>query len=205
MISQGAADAPMATVWFLLVAASAGVFLHAGVKFPWFVFFQKDSGLRPADPPWNMRAAMVLFALLCVLLGVFPQWLYALLPYPVDYQPYTAEHLVSQFQLLLFAGLAFFVMLPLMKRTNTLSLDFDWFYRRALPRVWRGTTEVGSGVLAALRSIAAPLLRRAVALLLQPHGPEGLLARTWPIGSMLLWVAVMLLVLLTVGALGLTT
>ena len=41
----------LAIVWFLLAAASAGVFLHAGIKFPWFVFFQKDSGLRPADPP----------------------------------------------------------------------------------------------------------------------------------------------------------
>ena len=34
-----------------LTAASAGVFLHAGIKFPWFVFFQKDSGLRPKDAP----------------------------------------------------------------------------------------------------------------------------------------------------------
>jgi multicomponent Na+:H+ antiporter subunit D len=42
---------PPADVWLFLAAASAGVFLHAGIKFPWFVFFQKDSGLRPADPP----------------------------------------------------------------------------------------------------------------------------------------------------------
>ena len=33
MISQGAADEHLATVWFLLMAASAGVFLHAGIKF----------------------------------------------------------------------------------------------------------------------------------------------------------------------------
>ena len=51
MVSQAAADGHLLTVWLLLTAASAGVFLHAGIKFPWFVFFQKDSGLRPAEPP----------------------------------------------------------------------------------------------------------------------------------------------------------
>ena len=46
MISQAAADESLVFVYFMLAAASAGVFLHAGIKFPWFVFFQK--GLRAA-------------------------------------------------------------------------------------------------------------------------------------------------------------
>ena len=43
-------------------------------------------GFRAAagDPPWNMRAAMILFAALCIGIGVVPGPLYALLPYPVD-------------------------------------------------------------------------------------------------------------------------
>ena len=77
MISEAAANQHLELVWFLLAAASAGVFLHAGIKFPWFVFFQKDSGLRPADPPWNMRLAMVLFSAICIGLGVMPGPLYA--------------------------------------------------------------------------------------------------------------------------------
>jgi multicomponent Na+:H+ antiporter subunit D len=131
MISQAAADQALAAVWFLLAAASAGVFLHAGIKFPWFVFFQKDCGLRPPDPPRNMQAAMVLCAFLCIAIGVYPAPLYGLLPFPVDYVPYTADHVVTQLQLLLFAGLAFFVLLPQMERTRTVTLDTDWFYRRA--------------------------------------------------------------------------
>ena len=59
MISEAAGMRQLEVVWYLLAAASAGVFLHAGIKFPWFVFFQKDSGLRPPDPPWNMRLAMI--------------------------------------------------------------------------------------------------------------------------------------------------
>jgi multicomponent Na+:H+ antiporter subunit D len=37
---------------------------------------------------------------------------------------------VSQLQLLLFAGFAFFVLLPRLRPTLTITLDADWFYRR---------------------------------------------------------------------------
>jgi multicomponent Na+:H+ antiporter subunit D len=42
MISQAAVDGNLMWVYMALAAASAGVFLHAGIKFPWYVFFQKD-------------------------------------------------------------------------------------------------------------------------------------------------------------------
>jgi hypothetical protein len=113
MVTQAAVDGHLQMVWLFLSAASAGVFLHAGIKFPWFVFFQKDSGLRPPDPPASMRWAMVIFAALCIGLGVWPDPLYAMLPYAVNYVPYTAAHVLTQLQLLLFSGLAFFVMLEL--------------------------------------------------------------------------------------------
>lgn len=132
MIVSGAAYEHLFNVWILLVAASAGVFLHAGIKFPWFVFFQKDSGLRPKEPPKNMLLAMVLLSFLCVLFGIFPNLLYQLLPFDKLYIPYTSDHVIFQLQLLLFAGLAFFVMLPWLKRTLTITLDFDWFYRVGL-------------------------------------------------------------------------
>ena len=44
LISTAAGVQHLELVWYLLAAASAGVFLHAGIKFPWFVFFQKDFG-----------------------------------------------------------------------------------------------------------------------------------------------------------------
>ena len=135
MISQAAADQHLFVIWLSLAAASAGVFLHAGIKFPWFVFFQKDSGLRPPEPPINMRLAMVILSLLCVGIGVFPNYLYSILPYTVDYVPYTSSHVVFQLQLLLFAGFAFFVMLPWLKRTLTISLDIDWLYRWFFPNI----------------------------------------------------------------------
>lgn len=192
MTNQAAADAHLTLVWFLLTAASAGVFLHAGIKFPWFVFFQKDSGLRPPDPPQNMQWAMGLFAFLCIALGCFPQPLYAILPFPVEYHPYTVEHLVAQFQLLLFAGLAFFVMLPQMKRTLTITLDFDWFYRYFGVAVVNEFMVTGVQLREQLEALLKRQTKQVVRGFFVHHGPRGLLARTWPTGSMVLWVAVLL-------------
>jgi multicomponent Na+:H+ antiporter subunit D len=191
MISQAAADQHLTVTWLLLTAASAGVFLHAGIKFPWFVFFQKDSGLRPSDPPRLMRWSMVLFAFFCIALGVFPGPLYAILPFPVAYEPYTSSHLVSQFQLLLFAGLAFFIMLPLMKRMRTISLDWDWLYRQLAPGLGQ---RMGLGLALSgrvFRAGPAPALKALGILTARIYSQRGL-ARQWPTGSMVIWVTVML-------------
>ncbi|MGE0224753.1 MAG: Na(+)/H(+) antiporter subunit D [Acetobacteraceae bacterium] len=189
MISDGAAHAHLPLVWFLLTAASAGVFLHAGIKFPWFVFFQRDSGLRPPDPPWNMRAAMVLFSAICIFLGVMPGPLYALLPYPVDYAPYTGSHVVSQLQLLLFSGLAFFLMLGWLKRTLTITLDVDWFWRTG---AWSGAGRAADAAWAWIDRAARATGRTAILLARRHHGLEGVMARTWPTGAMAFWTAAML-------------
>jgi len=198
MISAAAGHEHMTLVYFLLAAGSAGVFRHAGIKFPWFVFFQKDSGLRPPDPPMNMRLAMIGFAFLCIAIGVAPGPLYALLPYSVDYVPYTGSHLVFYLQLLLFAGLAFFVMLPWMQRTLTITLDTDWTYRRALPALWRETVDFGEAVGAGLAGLAGNLGDRAAGGLERGFRAEGLFSRTWFISTTALWIVALLAVALLI-------
>ncbi|MHB8950890.1 MAG: Na(+)/H(+) antiporter subunit D [Rhodoferax sp.] len=193
MVSQAALDGHLLPVWLLLIAASAGAVLHAGLKFPWYVFFQNDSGLRPTEPPASMRWAMVVFAFLCIALGVWPEPLYAMLPFAVTYVPYTGSHVLTQLQLLLFSGLAFFVMLPYLKRTLTITLDTDWVWRRLLPalllnvgwplvntwhRLMRGLLDVGSELLS---------------MVVHQHREDGRFARTWSTRSMALWVLVLLL------------
>ena len=200
MISQAAADESLVWVYLLLAAASAGVFLHAGIKFPWFVFFQRDSGLRPKDAPWNMTLAMVFFSILCILFGVAPQLLYEHLPYPVEYQAYTAGKVVFYLQLLLFSGLAFFLLLPLMRRTETISLDTDWLWRVALLRLAAGLhnrlTKIGSTLNDASRRKSRELAERGREWFgYRKDGDRrthGVFARAWPIGTTALWIAVLL-------------
>ncbi|KAA5607388.1 Na(+)/H(+) antiporter subunit D [Roseospira marina] len=196
MITQGAADQHLLWAWMLLQAASAGVFLHAGIKFPWFVFFQRDSGLRPKDPPWPMRAAMIVFAILCVGIGLMPGPLYAILPYPVDYEAYTGAHVITQLQLLLFSGLAFFMLLPLMKRTETITLDLDWFWRVGAPRLGEILRESVGGQWTLLVAGFRRWIERVMAWTARTHSLQGALGRTWPISASAVMVALFLLVYL---------
>jgi multicomponent Na+:H+ antiporter subunit D len=192
MISEAAGMAHLEVIWYLLAAASAGVFLHAGVKFPWFVFFQKDSELRPPDPPWNMRAAMLLFAALCIGLGVAPGPLYAMLPFKVDFVPYTGSHVVFQLQLLLFSGLAFFLMLGWLHRTLTITLDVDWLYRRlGVVVLWQFDRWVQAS-WNGLAGAAARSARIIVDWTYRHHGADGIMARTWPTGLMAFWTTIVL-------------
>ncbi len=136
LVGDAALEAGMTWVWSALLIASAGI-MHAGIMFPWFVFFQnKPQPHSVIAVPTNMKAAMVFFSVLCIGVGIFPHLFYQLLPYPVDYQPYTFVRVVSQSQLLLFAVIGFFLMLPLLKRTQTITLDLDWLYRRLPTCLW---------------------------------------------------------------------
>jgi len=192
MISDAAGSEHLAIVWFLLAAASAGVFLHAGIKFPWFVFFQKDSGLRPPEPPLNMLVAMGIMAAFCIGLGIYPKPLYDMLPYPVDYVPYTGAHVVYQLQLLLFSGLAFFLLLGLLKRTMTITLDVDWFWRRPGKAIARFLDRFGVYTWEWLADAIVKSATKAHDALYRNYGPQGIFGRTWPTGTMAFWTTVTL-------------
>ena len=193
MISEGAALQHLGLVWYLLTAATAGVFLHAGIKFPWFVFFHKDAGLRPDDPPWNMRAAMVLLAFICMALGVAPGPLYAILPYKVEFEPYSASHVLVQLQLLLFSGLPFFLLLPWLKRTLTITLDVDWIYRRLGPMTDTVLRAAATSATTALSNqITAREGELAHRFSAYKHCVERTVGGTVPTGTMVLWTILVL-------------
>ena len=196
MIMSAAAGEGLLLTWLVLLFASAGVFHHAGIKIPYFAFFGHDSGIRCPEAPRNMLVAMAIGAALCIGIGVFPQALYAILPYAVSYQPYSASHVVAQLQLLVFSALAFAVLMrtgiypPELRSVN---LDSDWFYR-VLFASW---AQRATDALQQARATFGRMLRstggRLYARIHRHHGPQGSLARTWPTGSMALWVTTMLL------------
>ena len=130
LIIDGAVHEHLMWAWLVLEIASAGVFLHAGIKFPYFVFFAKDKGLRPGETNKSMLIAMGFLSFMCIFLGLYPQPLYNVLPHEVHYQAYTFNHVIAQLQLLMLSALVFFLFLKLLKRTETISIDTDWFYRK---------------------------------------------------------------------------
>lgn len=130
MVVSGAAHAHFPAVALLLTMASAGTFLHTGLKLPYYMFFGKDSGIEAKEPPLNMLIAMGMAAFLCIAIGCVPGPLYALLPYPVDYHPYTGDHVTSALGILLFTGAGFFMLLRKLDPEPTISVDTDWVYRK---------------------------------------------------------------------------
>ena len=130
MIVSAAGEAHMGAIFLTLTLASAGTFLHTGLKLPYYMFFGKDSGLRAQEPPKNMLAAMGLAAIACTVIGVFPGLLYQYLPNPVAYHPYTMAHVTSTLGMLGFTALGFFLLLKQLDPEPKVSLDTDWFYRR---------------------------------------------------------------------------
>ncbi|WDP92913.1 MAG: Na(+)/H(+) antiporter subunit D [Desulfobacter sp.] len=139
----------LVAVWLVLLFAAAGVFHHAGIKIPFFAFFGHDSGIRVKEAPKNMLIAMGMAAFLCIFIGTFPKFLYRVLPFATDYQPYTISHVLTQTELLFFSALAFALLLlggiyPAEQRA--VNLDADWVYRKG-----------GRGVYALLANTLNPM------------------------------------------------
>jgi len=177
MIVSASSHEKLVAVWLILQFASAGVFHHAGIKVPFFTFFGHDSGIRTKEPPLNMLLAMGIAAFFCVAIAIFPGPLYDILPYPVNYVPYTGAHVVGQLQLLMFGALAFTLLIlsgyypPEMRAIN---LDTDWFYRKG-GRLFNNVVDT---VLNGINAISDRLIARAIPVWL------GRLSRT-PVTSLL--------------------
>ncbi len=196
MVMSAAMHEGHIAVWLVLLFASAGVFHHAGIKIPFFAFFAHDSGIRCKEAPRNMLIAMSIAAALCIFNGCFPEvFLYKMVPYAVDYVPYTAGHVITQLQVLFFSALAF-VWLNLSGRyppeLRSTVLDADWSYRRVLPNTVGFVRRVGGGVWSALIAAALALFAMLAARIRKLHSPQGVLGEPWSSGATALWAAVLL-------------
>src|SRR5690606_26255651 len=134
-------------------------------------------------------------AVLCVAIGVFPSQFYTLLPMEMDYSPYDTTHVLTQLQLLLFGALGFVTLVrsgvyPDEKRA--VHIDAEVLYRKLGPWAVRSVGGAVARVDAYVRSSVIGSVRSLLRWLVQWHGLQGPLARSWPTGSMVLWVAILL-------------
>ncbi len=185
--------------WLILLATSAAVVMHTAAKVPYYAFFAEEktgsSRETQREIPPNMLIAMGIAAVLSIAVAVFPGVLYGMLPGKVKYELYTAEHIVTQLQLVSFAVLAFVLLVRyglFPQPQRSIFLDTDWFYRVPGRHL--------AGIANRFRSITWEWLADAVVKgaskahdqLYRNHGPDGPLGRTWPTGTMAFWTTVTL-------------
>ena len=199
MIITAAGEQGYWIIWLILLFASAGVLYHSGIRIPYFAFFSEDKGHRVKEAPWPMLVAMGAAAFLCIIIGVFPAPLYAMLPFSVDYVPYTAYHVINQLQLLMFAALAFTV-LKLIKiypsDTRGINLDTDWVYRKGLMTLIIYSNRYLNTGYRVVCDRAVGIISEVINSAKQLGNNDGILSRTPALGSSIAWISGLLLLVL---------
>lgn len=205
MIVSSVGEMHLPIIFGVLLFASAGVCDHSGIKVPFFAFFAHDQGWRVKEAPRHMLVAMGIAAALCIGIGVFPGLLYEYLPFPevaAAYHAYEATHVLTMLELLMFAGLAFVVLMKLgvyPPELPSVNVDSDWVYRKAAPEVVRDGYSLAT--YARLKAWAAFLsVRGALFRLLSVHHqpPRGALGEPWSPSATTLWAALLLGLMLLV-------
>jgi multicomponent Na+:H+ antiporter subunit D len=170
----------------LLGVASVGTFLSVGLKLPYFTWFGTKRSLRISSIPPGMYLAMALSSAINLAIGLRPELLYAVMPFSVEYRPYTAAHLLEALELLGFSGLAFWYFRSYMTPKAKISLDIDWLYRVSAPWFRRyvvmavndGFALVDTFAVQCARRVSA-LARNPLALLPDQAGLRPAAARRW--------------------------
>jgi len=102
-------------------------------------------------------------------------------------------------QLLFFSALAF-AWLMLTGRYPpelvSINIDVEWLYRRLGVRMYHTIANAISELGQEVRTSTLAQIDDIVAEVFRLHGPNGVLARNWPTGGMVLWVAILLAVVL---------
>lgn len=202
IILAAAAEEHHWIAFLVLLFASAGVLDHSGIKVPYFSFFHHDSGIRCKEAPLNMLIAMGATAFLCIAIGLYPSPLYAILPHPVSFEPYTISHVVTQMQLLMFSMLAFTVLMRwglYPAEIRSVNLDFDWLYRRGVPMAWSRLEAATRPARTQCVTSGGAVLQAAGLWLRRLHDPRGILARHHTTSSMVLTVLTAFLLLLIIA------
>ena len=153
MTIAAAGQAEMAITAILLELASVGTLLSICFKMMYFIFLAPDRGEAPEQQsiPTNMTIAMIMGAVCCTAIGVFPGLLYQYLPFgAVTYVPYTMGHVTGLLSMSFAALIPFLMFLPRMEPHTALSLDTDWVYRRPLKKFFLAVTYLCFGLCRSL-------------------------------------------------------
>lgn len=167
MVISSAAEAHKPLLELMLTLAGVGTALSF-LKICYFTFFAKNEHIEAKEAPAMMQVAMCATAFLCILTGVYPEALFAMLPYhPIHYHAYSASHVVGVIQLLIFTSLVFMLAISIVSPHRGTVLDFDYFYRMGARRLMQ-FCEVSNGVRLQFQGAATRLVSASIELIKNP-------------------------------------
>ncbi|WP_136717893.1 Na(+)/H(+) antiporter subunit D [Halorientalis salina] len=168
MVIVAAHEEHLDVLWYLLLAGGVGTFLSF-IKLGYYVFLhgEYDGAVRDANP--GQSVAMVATAALCIVYGLYPPALYALLPGSFAYHPFTPDHLAEGF-LLAAAGIVGFVVLKTPLKKTGLAPDLDRLYNPGVFYGSRGIVVAVTEVYAAVDEAVVDLTRKTVRAVKDPNG-----------------------------------
>jgi multicomponent Na+:H+ antiporter subunit D len=136
-------------------------------------------------------------------LGTYWPFLYGLLPYGMEDDPYTGAHIVLQLQVLFFSAGAFVFLQkrnlypPELPSTN---IDFDWVYRKLFKGIWNKLFL--PPLMTASRyeeALLADIPKQAASSVGADTPIRRRLPETWTHGSVVVLVTVMLAIYLAIN------
>jgi multicomponent Na+:H+ antiporter subunit D len=129
MVIGAAHEKHIDILWYLLLAGGVGTFLSF-IKLGYYAFIEGEYDGPVRDANRGQAAGMVLVAGLCVLYGVYPPALYALLPFPTgayEYHAYTLGHVGEGLALAAIAAVGFVLLKQPLARVGRVP-DVDRLY-----------------------------------------------------------------------------
>lgn len=181
--------------WAALVGIAVVSTVYAALKLPvvlWGTHRLQGAGRGISDPGVMQMLAMGFMAALVVGIGVVPGTLLGMFPASADYAVFTADHLITQIQLLAAAAIVWFVAATRLAPGRGVTRDFDWIYRSFLPRLAAEFAIHGDPLRSGLLRRIRHRVDFVMAGIFRIHGPEAPLARDWPTGGTVLGITVML-------------
>lgn len=175
MIISAAGQQHLPMVETLLKLAAVGTFFSTTLKLPYYTFFSEDKNIEVRSVPGNMMVAMALGAFLCILHGIFPGLLYSLLPYAVEYHPFTLDHIVSALQMLTATLIIFLILKKHFGGNYAYTRDTDLIFKFVVRWVSR-LSHIGIDRGGEIKqNFYRPLIHKFTRILLRftPHLREG--------------------------------
>ena len=170
MITAAAHKEHLDGIFYILLAAGVGTFMSF-IKFGYYAFLKESSGTWTVrQSVAGQRIAMLGVAALCVVLGLFPDALFALLPgSTADAHPFTLSHLAEGFGLAVLGVVGFRLLKTPLSKVGP-GIDVDRVLEPLTFYGVRGAVRGVTGLFAAVDRGIVATARRALAAAGDPYG-----------------------------------